>query len=144
MTSSTTTQSGEVLGSSGEASGVRGLLDRDDLLQTLDRAMAKRVTVISAPPGSGKTSLLRAWAYRSATSRRVAFVSVEREQEDGQLFWSAVLDAIRSSGSPIDPETQLAPTPELEGDQVVERIVAELAEQARFRACSFGPRSSTG
>ena len=54
-----------------------GLLDRDDLLQLLDRAVTKRVTVISAPPGSGKTSLLRAWADRSTNLRRVAFVSVD-------------------------------------------------------------------
>jgi len=40
----------------------RSLLDRGDLLQVLDRAVEKRVTVISAPAGSGKTSLLRAWA----------------------------------------------------------------------------------
>src|SRR5207302_3567214 len=75
----------------------RGLLDREDLLQSLDRALAKRVTVVSAPPGSGKTSLLRAWAARSADLRRVAFVSVDRDQQDAQRFWSAVVDAIRSS-----------------------------------------------
>ena len=58
----------------------RGLLDRDDLLQLLDRAVSKRVTVISAPPGSGKTSMLRAWAERSNDLRRVAFVSANRVQ----------------------------------------------------------------
>ena len=44
-----------------DASVARGLLDRDALLQTLDRAVTRRITVISAPAGSGKTSLLRAW-----------------------------------------------------------------------------------
>ena len=82
-----------------DVSGARGLLDRKDLLQLLDRALTKRVTVISAPPGSGKTSLLRAWADRSTNLRRVAFVSVERDQQNEQRFWCAVLDAIRSRGA---------------------------------------------
>src|SRR6478735_1552826 len=57
-----------------------GLLRREDLLAALDRATQRKVTVISAPPGSGKTSLLRAWSERATASmeRRVAFVSVPR------------------------------------------------------------------
>src|SRR5690242_14597999 len=57
----------------GDVSVPLRLLDRDDLLQRLDRAVSsKQLTVISAPPGSGKTSLLRAWADRSRKKRRVA------------------------------------------------------------------------
>ena len=72
-----------------------GLLRREELLAALDRSSARKVTVISAPPGSGKTSLLRAWSDRTSEDRRVAFVSVPRDQEDAQQFWLAVLDAIR-------------------------------------------------
>lgn len=110
MTSLTTTQDGEHLEQpiSPEVSVARGLLDRADLLLLLDRAVTKRVTVISAPPGSGKTSLLRAWAERSTNLRRVAFVSVDRDQRNAQRFWSPVLDAMRSPGRSIDPETQSA------------------------------------
>src|ERR1700737_1597737 len=98
----------------------RGLLDRADLLQALDRAVTKRVTIISAPPGSGKTSLLRAWTDRSRNLRSVAFVSVDHDQRDAQWFWWAVLNAIRGSTDSIGA---------LDADQLVERIVSELAEQ---------------
>src|SRR4051812_36613998 len=102
-----------------DASVARRLLDRDDLLQLLDRAVTKRVTVISAPPGSGKTSLLRAWADRSINPRRVAFVSVARDQQHAEQFWCAVLDAIRSPAAPAA----------LDGDQATDRVLLELAKQ---------------
>jgi LuxR family maltose regulon positive regulatory protein len=132
MTSLTTTQRGEHLEQpiSRDVSVARGLLDREDLLQLLDRAVTKRVTVISAPPGSGKTSLLRAWADRSTNLRRVAFVSVDRDQQDALRFWGAILDAIRSPAHSIDPETQPAATAALDGDKVLDRVLSDVAEQA--------------
>jgi LuxR family transcriptional regulator, maltose regulon positive regulatory protein len=96
---------------------VRGLLDREDLIERLDRATTKRVTVVSAPPGSGKTSLLRAWADRSTDLHRVAFVSVDRDEQDAQRFWSAVLDAIRSPA--IDG---------LGGDHAVDTVLSEVVD----------------
>jgi LuxR family maltose regulon positive regulatory protein len=131
MTSVVTTQRGEHLQQliSRDVSQARGLLDREDLLQLLDRAVTRRVTVMSAPPGSGKTSLLRAWADRSINLRRVAFVSVDRDQQDAQRFWSAVLDAICRPACSIDPEKQPAATAALDDDQVVDRVLSELAER---------------
>ena len=105
-----------------QGAGARSLLDRDDLFRAFDRAVDKRVTVVSAPAGSGKTSLLRAWADRSAGPRRVAFVSVEREQHDAQRFWRAVLDAVRADAAATAP---------LESDELVDRVLAELAEQVK-------------
>src|SRR5205823_14045657 len=77
-----------------DVSVARGLLGREALLQKLERAVTKRITIISAPAGSGKTSLLRAWADRSTDGRRVALMSVDRDERDAPRFWSAVLDAL--------------------------------------------------
>jgi LuxR family transcriptional regulator, maltose regulon positive regulatory protein len=133
MTSLVTRQRGEHVPQliSRDVSGARGLLDRNDLLQLLDRALTKRVTVISAPPGSGKTSLLRAWADRSTNLRRVAFVSVERDQQNDQRFWCAVLDAIRTPARSIDSATPPAPTAALDVDQVIDSVLSEVAEQVQ-------------
>src|SRR6266568_984355 len=111
-----------------DVSVARGLLEREALLQTLDRAVTRRVTVISAPAGSGKTSLLRTWADRSTDVRRVVFVSVDRDEQDAQRFWSAVLDALRSSAASRDPEMQPTALAGVDSDQLVDMLRSELAE----------------
>ncbi|MGA2929652.1 MAG: LuxR C-terminal-related transcriptional regulator, partial [Solirubrobacteraceae bacterium] len=61
---------------------------------------------------------------------RVAFVPVARDQQHAQEFWHAVRDAVRSAALSIDPDPQPAATAELDGDQLVDTVLSELAEQA--------------
>ena len=75
------------------------LIGRGDLLAALDRAAAKKVTIISAPAGSGKTSLLRAWADRPGQPHRLAVMQVQRDQHDAQQFWLALLSAVRQASA---------------------------------------------
>ena len=113
-----------------DVSGAQGLLDRKDLLQLLDRAMTKRLTVISAPPGSGKTSLLRAWADQARKRRWVAFVSVERDQHSEQRFWCAILDAIRGPARTAAAAAPSVPTVVPDVEQVIDCVLSEIAEHA--------------
>ena len=103
------------------------LIAREDLVACLDRAAARKVTIISAPAGSGKTSLLRAWADRPNRAHRLAVVQVRRDQHDAQLFWLALLNAVRQASGTSRDEPSAA-TPDFNGPAMVDRVLAELAE----------------
>src|ERR1700691_1848704 len=79
-----------------------GLIRRHDLMAALNRATQKRVTIISAPAGTGKTSLLRAWADQPGQDGRFAFVTVRPGQHDMQLFWLTMLGAVRAAAGSGD------------------------------------------
>ena len=104
------------------------LIDRGDLLAALDRASARKVTIISAPAGSGKTSLLRAWADRPDRAHRHAVVQVRRDQHDAQDFWLALLNAVRHAYGATSGAEPPAATLDFDGRAMVDRVLAELAD----------------
>jgi LuxR family maltose regulon positive regulatory protein len=106
-----------------------GLIYRRDLVAALNQAARKPVTIISAPAGTGKTSLLRAWADHQGQDCRIAFVTVRPGQHDMQLFWLTVLAAVRAAAGTGDGGAQLPPvTPGSSGSAMVDRVLAELEE----------------
>src|SRR3954452_21291323 len=128
MTGSAVTAQGEQpVAGSADDSPTQGLLRRANLVAKLDQALTRKVTIIAAPPGSGKTSLLRTWSERTGEDVRVAFVSVQRDQRDAPQFWLAVREAIHRA-TDRTPEHQ-KPAPALDQEAEVARIVSELAEQ---------------
>ncbi len=110
------------------ARAIPWLIDRDDLLDALDRAAARKVTVISAPAGSGKTCLLRAWADRPGERRRLAVLQVQRDQHDAQQFWLALLDAVRHACATAGRAGPPAATPDFNAPAMVDRVLRELAD----------------
>ena len=104
------------------------LIDRSDLLAVLDRAAAGKVTVISAPAGSGKTSLVRAWADRPGQRYRLAVLQVQRDQQDAQQFWLALLDAARQATGADSGAEPSAGTPDFNGPAMAGRVLSELAD----------------
>jgi LuxR family maltose regulon positive regulatory protein len=104
------------------------LIQRGELLASLDRAAEAKVTLISAAAGSGKTSLLRAWADGPGQPYRLAVVQVRRDQQDSQQFWTAVLSAVRQASGTSGEGEQLAATPEFNQGAIADRVRSELAE----------------
>jgi len=104
------------------------LIDRSDLLAALNRAAAGKVTIISAPAGSGKTSLLRTWADRPGQPHQLAVVQVQRDQHDAQQFWLALLSAVRQASGEADGAEPPAATPDFNAPAMVDRVLSELAD----------------
>ena len=73
---------------------MRRLVPRSALFGVLSDAGPGQVVLLCAPAGSGKTVLLRSWVESEAAPDRVAWVSVERGEEDAQHFWLSVVDAV--------------------------------------------------
>jgi LuxR family maltose regulon positive regulatory protein len=111
-----------------EAPATLRLIDRGDLLAALDRAAARKVTIISAPAGSGKTSLICAWADRPGSPNRLAVVPVQRDQHDAQLFWLALLDAVRRATGAAGSDEPAAATPEFNARAMVDRVLSALGD----------------
>jgi LuxR family transcriptional regulator, maltose regulon positive regulatory protein len=88
---------------------------------------AARVTVVSAPPGSGKTVLLRSWIAEADMAGRAAWVPVGRGERDPQRFWPAVVGALRETGPASALVRALTAAPDLDGWAIVERLLKDLA-----------------
>jgi LuxR family maltose regulon positive regulatory protein len=85
------------------------------------------VTVVSAPPGSGKTVLLRSWIDAAGLAERAAWVPVGRDERDPQRLWLSVLDALRQTAPGSQLVRDLTAAPDLDGWAMVERLLKDLA-----------------
>jgi LuxR family maltose regulon positive regulatory protein len=91
------------------------------------RLEAARVTVVSAPAGSGKTVLLRSWIAEASLGDRAAWVPVGRGEGDPQRFWLSVLGALRRTAPGSALVRPLTAAPNLDGWAMVERLLKDLA-----------------
>lgn len=76
------------------------LVPRTRLLQCLEVAQQGQVTLVSAPAGSGKTTAVVAWCQQRREQQRVAWVSLDGEDNDPARFLHYVLAALTK----VDPE----------------------------------------
>ena len=76
----------------------RGLVARPRLSERLSRGAASALTLVSAPAGFGKTTLLAEWlAAAPADGRSVAWLSLDRRDNDPALFWTYLVAALTTA-----------------------------------------------
>jgi LuxR family maltose regulon positive regulatory protein len=70
------------------------LIRRPRLLEWLDEAIGAPLTLVDAPAGSGKTSLLASWA--ADTDTPTAWLSLDEADRDAVQLWTGIIAALES------------------------------------------------
>jgi LuxR family maltose regulon positive regulatory protein len=114
-----------------------GFVSRPRLLKGLDDGLARGLTLVSGPAGSGKTALVADWARRGR--RPVAWLSLDAGDNDPGRFWrhaAAAVDRVRP-GIARRVLPLLGPPPPSSFEGLMTALINELAPSpARARWCS--------
>lgn len=79
------------------------VIRRDELLSRLDQGLSRKLTIVTAPTGFGKTTLVSMWiASRQFAS---AWVTLDQNDNDVSRFWTYVVSALRTLDSSIGKTT---------------------------------------
>jgi LuxR family maltose regulon positive regulatory protein len=107
----------------------RGLVRRPRLDRCLDRESLAPVTLVAAPAGFGKTTLLTEWLTADEQGRsRTAWLSLDRRDSDPSVFWAYVVAAVREVCAEVgaDALAALRATPS-SLDRIVSALLNDLA-----------------
>src|SRR6266545_1039520 len=106
-----------------------GFVLRPRLVEQLNHGLAQGLTLVCAPAGFGKTTLLADWAQR--LQRPVAWLSLDPGDNDPARFWrhvAAALDRVRLGiAEHVVPLLGPPPPPSFEG--LVTALINQLAAQ---------------
>ncbi len=75
-----------------------GLIGRARLIDRLERGLASRLVLVSAPAGFGKTSLLTQWlAAVAGHGHTVAWLALDQSDNRAPIFWPHLVAAVKTA-----------------------------------------------
>src|SRR5690606_26435140 len=75
-----------------------GLVSRSRLIDRIDQGTRRKLTLVSAPAGFGKSTLLAEWIV-AADHPAVGWISLDASENEPLLFWTYFIRALRK----VDP-----------------------------------------
>jgi len=107
----------------------RGLVARPRLLERLRRGAEARLTLVSAPAGFGKTTLLAEWLGETpGEDRSVAWLSLDPSDNEPSSFWTYVVTALQTAVPGVGSGAlELIASSPLPTDLVLTALLNELA-----------------
>ena len=105
-----------------------GLVARPRLLELLRAGAESRLTLVSAPAGFGKTTLLAEWLNAEARERRsVAWLSLDAADSDPASFWTGVVTTLDTSVLDRSQALELAGSTPVPVERLLTTLLNELA-----------------
>jgi len=131
------------------------IVHRQRLLELLDHGAQSRLTLVSAPAGFGKTTLLVDWlATRKTAGRSVAWVSLDQSDNEAAAFWAHLVAALGGAAKELGQALSALLPPDQPPDRnttvgLVNALAALLKAAAMTSAAApicaaFAARSSPG
>jgi LuxR family transcriptional regulator, maltose regulon positive regulatory protein len=78
-----------------------GIVTRERLLEMLDENRTRRLCLVVAPAGWGKTTLLTEWARQAGDRLSVAWITLDETDDEPQRFWTYVVTALRTASPDV-------------------------------------------
>ena len=109
-----------------------GHVSRAGLVGRLREGLHRRVSLVAAPAGWGKTSLLAEWLTVEEEAA-VAWVSLDEDDNDPARFWAYVSGALRTAGLEVPAafETAVAAPGTSAGDAALPLLINAMATAGR-------------
>jgi ATP/maltotriose-dependent transcriptional regulator MalT len=99
---------------------------RDRLVDELRAGSDAKVTLLAAPAGYGKTTLLAMWGELEEATKPVAWLTVDEGQNEPAVFWSYLVAALRRAcprlGTSLSPEL-------VDSSRIVDTLLPELVNE---------------
>ena len=103
------------------------MVSRPRIEKRIDEGTAGPLTVITGPPGAGKTMAVASWA--AARPGPVAWVTLDHYDSRPKVFWSTIVEAMRNAGVALG-RISAVPARTAAADHVfLLRLASELAAQ---------------
>jgi LuxR family maltose regulon positive regulatory protein len=103
------------------------MVPRPRLSRALDERGEVALTLVSAPAGFGKTTLLTEWLSVTAGRRAIAWLSLDQRDNDPTVFWSYLLSALQTvTERPGTRALALLRSPQASLDDVLATLVNDL------------------
>ncbi len=103
------------------------MVPRPRLQERIDEGTAGPLTVVTGPPGAGKTMAVASWA--AARPGPVAWITLDHYDSNPKVFWATVVAALRNAGVTLR-RVSAAPARTAAADHVfLLRLASELAAQ---------------